>query len=109
MDLDFFNLYRPREYWHFDTYMYTDWQFRNTVHWQRLPHKTVSDMAYIRFILHNWMMVLRLNWQFSMGGDLHVGGTVGTPPNLRWGTARVSVPPPNILRSTVMGFEAKYE
>ena len=42
-----------------------------------------------------------------MGGDL--GGLGGRyPQNLRWGTAHASVPL-NILRSTVMGCEAKYE
>ena|SRR6218665_173962 len=44
----------------------------------------------------------------SMGGDL--GRTGGpSPKDLRWGTAHVSAPSPNILRSTVMGCEAKYE
>ena len=42
-----------------------------------------------------------------MDGDL--GGTGGTvPQDLRLGTAHASVPP-NILRSTVIGCEAKYE
>jgi len=43
------------------------------------------------------------NW--THGGDL--GGTV--PQNLIWGTAHASVPPPNILRSSVKGCAEKYE
>jgi len=42
-----------------------------------------------------------------MGGDLgRTGGTV--PQNLRWGDGPCILPP-NILRSTVIGCEAKYE
>ena len=41
-----------------------------------------------------------------LGGDL--GGTGGTPPKFEVGDGPC-IRPPNILRSTIMGSEAKYE
>jgi len=52
-------------------------------------------------------MVARLSVYIPMGGDL--GGTGGTvPQNLRW-MGGPCIRHPNILRSPVIGYEAKYE